>query len=65
MGWMMASSLRSRNSNGIVASFAVILFLLSGIYDTSHYELRVFILFWLMAAIAQASAEQNDKIAPC
>jgi O-antigen ligase len=43
----------------VIAGLSMILFLLSGIYDTTHYEPRVFILFWLMVAIAQRSNLQE------
>ncbi|MFN3926163.1 MAG: O-antigen ligase family protein [Pseudanabaenaceae cyanobacterium] len=59
--WMIAHSWRSKNVVSIIASFSLILFLLSGIYDTSHYEPRVFILFWLMAAVMQAEANRVAK----
>ncbi len=56
IGWLIIAGLRSadnpeQRSLVVICSLCLVLFLLTGFYDTSHYEIRVFALFWLLASI--------------
>jgi len=55
LGWLLIAARQSPSRElrplTFISSLCLILFLLSGFYDTSHYEPRVFALFWLLASI--------------
>jgi O-antigen ligase len=56
LGWLITDGVRWADDQElrplvVISSLCLILFLLTGFYDTSHYEIRVFALFWLLASI--------------
>lgn len=59
---VLLKTFHQRSATNTIGGLSVILFLLSGVYDTTHYEPRIFILFWLMVAIANAQIEHRIKI---
>jgi len=58
LGWLILTAWQSASPDlrplVTIASLCLVLFLLTGFYDTSHYEIRVFALFWLLASIVGA-----------
>jgi len=58
LGWLILAAWQSASPDlrplVTIASLCLVLFLLTGFYDTSHYEIRVFALFWLLASIVGA-----------
>lgn len=56
LGWLITSGVQSADDRElrplvVISSLCLLLFLLTGFYDTSHYEIRVFALFWLLASV--------------
>lgn len=56
LGWLITAGVRGTEDQElrplvVICSLCLVLFLLTGVYDTSHYEIRVFALFWLLASV--------------
>ncbi len=68
LGWLIIAGVQWAEEHElrhlvVISSLCLVLFLLTGFYDTSHYEIRVFALFWLLASIvgAQVSSARPNS----